>query len=128
MVRLGIHRKCWSEFLCLGGYIYIYSTRAAAGIGSACGPVLPRRAKLGVPPAGAMRSVDTPPPAPAAAGAPPAGPWQEPDLPKLSLCHNMRFRAGYCLFILHDPLFRQPVTCPTRCPRPANRVLSALRA
>jgi hypothetical protein len=21
MVRLGIHRKCWSEFLCLGGYL-----------------------------------------------------------------------------------------------------------
>jgi hypothetical protein len=61
MVRLGIHRKCWSEFLCLGWWLAIS----------------PRRAKLGGLPRG-MRSVGTPPPTPAA-GAPPAGPWQEPN-------------------------------------------------
>jgi hypothetical protein len=73
---MGIHRKCWSEFLCLGGYL-----------------APPRQVRGGGVPRG-MRSVDTPPPAPAAAGTPPAGPWQEADLPKLSLamaspmCHQ----------------------------------------
>jgi hypothetical protein len=41
------------------------------------GAISPRRAKSGGLYRG-MRSVDTPPPAPAA-GAPPAGPWQEPN-------------------------------------------------
>jgi hypothetical protein len=41
--------------------------------------ISPRRAKWGVLSRG-MRSVDTPPPTPAA-GAPPAGPWQEPSDP-----------------------------------------------
>jgi hypothetical protein len=55
-VRLGIHRRCWSEFLCLGDYL-----------------APPRQG--GCVPRG-MRSADTPPPI-SAAGAPPAGPWQE---------------------------------------------------
>jgi hypothetical protein len=52
MVRQGFTRKCWSEFLCLGGYLA--PPRQVGG--------LPR----------GMRSADTPPPTPAA-GAPPAG-------------------------------------------------------
>jgi hypothetical protein len=49
MVRQGFTRKCWSEFLCLGGYL-----------------APPRQVGGFVPPA-------------PAAGAPPAGPWQEPN-------------------------------------------------
>jgi hypothetical protein len=56
MVRLGIHRKFWSEFLCLGDYL-----------------APPRQVPSGVCVPRGMRSVDTPPPTPAA-GAPPAGP------------------------------------------------------
>jgi hypothetical protein len=59
MVRLGIHRKCWSEFLCLGEYL-----APPRQVGCVC-------------PAGCARS--TPPPPTPAAGAPPAGPWQEPN-------------------------------------------------
>jgi hypothetical protein len=59
--------KCWSEFLCLGGYLELLTS--------------PRRAKWGggvpAPPARGVRPADTPPPTPPAAGAPPAGPWQE---------------------------------------------------
>jgi hypothetical protein len=62
MVRLGIHRKCWSEFLCLGGYLA--PPRQVGG----CTGCVPH----------GMRPVGTPPPTPAA-GAPPAGPWQEPN-------------------------------------------------
>jgi hypothetical protein len=56
MVRLGIHRKCWSEFLCLGDYLA--PPRQVGG----CAPrdALDRRPS-------------------ADAGAPPAGPWQEPN-------------------------------------------------
>jgi hypothetical protein len=56
MVRQGFTRKCWSEFLCLGGYL------------------APPRQVRGV----AMRWAGAPPPTPAA-GALPAGPWQEPN-------------------------------------------------
>jgi hypothetical protein len=45
VVRLGIHRKCWSEFLCLGDYF-----------------APPRQVWGGVP--RGMRSDDTPPLAP----------------------------------------------------------------
>jgi hypothetical protein len=47
-------------------------------------PTAPSGGGGGVP--RGVRSVDTPPPTPAA-GAPPAGPWQEPNLPKLSVDH-----------------------------------------
>jgi hypothetical protein len=57
MVRQGFTRKCWSEFLCLGGYLA--PPHQVGGLSRG------------------MRSVGTPPPTPAA-GAPPAGPWQEP--------------------------------------------------
>jgi hypothetical protein len=60
MVRQGFTRTCWSEFLCLGDQLA--PSRQVGGFGLSRG----------------MRSVGTPPPAPAA-GAPPAGPWQEPN-------------------------------------------------
>ena len=59
MARQGFTRKCWAEFLSLGGYL------------------APPRQVGGVAPRDALgRVADTPPPAPAAV-APPSGPWQE---------------------------------------------------
>jgi hypothetical protein len=65
MVRQGFTGKCWSEFLC--ALVAISNLDPAAPSGG--GGLLPR----------GMRSVDTPPPTPAA-GAPPAGLWQEPTI------------------------------------------------
>jgi hypothetical protein len=58
MVRQGFTSKCWSEFLCLGGYL------------------APPRQVRGVAPRAALGRH---PSAGPAAGAPPAGPWQEPN-------------------------------------------------
>jgi hypothetical protein len=58
MVRQGFTRKCWSEFLCLGGYL------------------APPRQVVGFGPWDALGR--HPPPKAPAAGAPPAGLWQEP--------------------------------------------------
>jgi hypothetical protein len=62
VVRLGIHRKCWSEFLCLGGYL------------------TPPQDALGRHPPSAD---------PCRAAAPPAGPWQEPNLPKPCIANQV---------------------------------------
>ena len=58
MVRQGFTRKCWSEFLCLGGYLA--PPRQVGGF-------VPRDYALGRRPSADPR------------GAPPAGPWQEPN-------------------------------------------------
>jgi hypothetical protein len=79
MVRLGIHRKCWSEFLCLGGY-------------------LPCRAKQvgGDVPRG-MRPAATPSPTPA--GGPTGGPVAGAPLGMEPLDHTRKCdHAGYWLF------------------------------
>jgi hypothetical protein len=48
MVRLGIPRKCWSEFLCLGDYLARRRRKkklsACRGEGSVVGPLLAARA------------------------------------------------------------------------------------
>jgi hypothetical protein len=59
VLRLGIHRKCWSEFLCLGAYL------------------APPHQVVGCAPRDALGR-HRPPPTPAD-GAPPVAPWQEPN-------------------------------------------------
>jgi hypothetical protein len=61
MVRQGFTGKCWSEFLCLGGYL-----------------APPRQVGGGGVPRDALSRHPSADPRTPAAGAPPAGPWQEP--------------------------------------------------
>jgi hypothetical protein len=63
LARQGFTRKCWSEFLCLGGYL----------------APPPRQVGWGVCPAGCAlpTPLRRPPPL---AHRPPAGPWQEPPI------------------------------------------------
>jgi hypothetical protein len=86
LVRQGFTGKCWSEFLCLGGYL-----------------APPRQvAEWGGVPRG-MRSVDTPPPIPAA-GAPPAGTSVAgAQLGIEPLDHQANVISGLAASNLHDP-------------------------
>jgi hypothetical protein len=71
MVQLGIHRKCWSEFLCLDDY-----------------PAPPRQVGGRAPQDALGRHTPRRPP--------PAAPWQELNLPKLSLTTHVGSRSHMC--------------------------------
>jgi hypothetical protein len=77
-VRRHTRRRCIAPKWASGSTWFGKGSQESAGL-SFCVLVAisPRRAKSGGLSRG-MRSVDTPPPTPAA-GAPPAGPWQEPN-------------------------------------------------
>jgi hypothetical protein len=99
MVRQVFTRKCWSEFLCLGGY-----------------PASPRQVRGFVP----RDALGRHPSADPAAGAPPAGPWQEPNWVYSYVNHPTASGDAVptWLTIISQVLcFGSQVTSLTRCPR-----------
>jgi hypothetical protein len=105
MVRLGIHRKCWSEFLCLGGYLA--PPRQVGG----CAP----RDALGRHPSAVPRRWRP-------AGGPVAGAQLGID----PLDHQTNVISRLLLLILHTALsFYSHSNIPNLVP--TNQILSALR-